>query len=317
MQLVLLLTFAFAAISARADVVASIRYFKAEGVSHYHLFLFRDDGTLVRQLTSPEDAHDVGPKFIERGQAILFTRKQGKKEQTWRIGTDGIGLRKLSKAPAGFPVKADPPSYFAHETEEKLQPPWEPVPDGFRMAVPGSKVELLTTNKDESGNVRQVMGTFHHIVMHDTESGTKVDLAVDRGEEIWMCGWMTCQGTPFLQREGMSVAFFYQTFGSSDVYRVGAIDLLREKVVPISQHNPADFVPHGTRPGFFSICSEFYQDLPGTSLVVNCLYLDWWDKDFKRVRFSQKLSLFGGASIFVAGQPQLDIPYDAERSRGF
>src|SRR6187401_2288362 len=59
---------------AGAEVVASIRYYQREGVSHYRLFVFSDDARSVRPLTSPEHAHDVMPIFAKDGKTITFKR---------------------------------------------------------------------------------------------------------------------------------------------------------------------------------------------------------------------------------------------------
>jgi hypothetical protein len=55
------------------------------------------------------------------------------------------------------------------------------------------------------------------------------------------------------------------------------------------------------------VCQDRYQPLGTTSHTVNCLYLDWWDGTLQRTRFARDISLFGGASIRVQGQPQLEI----------
>jgi len=67
----------FAACSlAQAEVAISIRYFKDAGTSHYHLFLYSDNGQLIRQLTASDDAQDTAPMFSSDGQKIYFTRQQ-------------------------------------------------------------------------------------------------------------------------------------------------------------------------------------------------------------------------------------------------
>ncbi len=36
-----------------SEIVIAIRYLQAEGTSHPHLYLYREDGKLLRQLTTP------------------------------------------------------------------------------------------------------------------------------------------------------------------------------------------------------------------------------------------------------------------------
>ena len=55
--------FLLSAMSARADaeIVIAIRYLQAEGTSHSHLYLYREDGKLIRQLTNDQSGQDSGP----------------------------------------------------------------------------------------------------------------------------------------------------------------------------------------------------------------------------------------------------------------
>jgi hypothetical protein len=48
--------FCFFAAIARADseIVIAIRYLQAQGTSHSHLYLYREDGKLLRQLTKDD-----------------------------------------------------------------------------------------------------------------------------------------------------------------------------------------------------------------------------------------------------------------------
>ena len=72
------ITFAAAGIlllvgSARAasEIVIAIRYLQAEGVSHSHLYLYRDDGKFLRQLTNENSGQDVDPIFAPNGEEIV------------------------------------------------------------------------------------------------------------------------------------------------------------------------------------------------------------------------------------------------------
>jgi hypothetical protein len=318
MKLVLLL-FLSAAQLATADVAISIRYFKSKGVSHYHLFLYRDDGKPIRQLTSPEDAHDVNPKFSPDGKTIFFTRLKGEAEENWRIETSGKAVQNLGpSAGEARPRRGD--IAYTQRIDDKVKAKWEAAEDGFRMAIPDSKDTLLLRNADISrfGNgptgeptLLPETRAFQALTLRESESGKETRLVTDRDEEAF-CSWLTQHDTPFLLRDGLRIAFYYQHTGSTYNYRVAAIDLLGKRIVPLTEESPADLIPHGTRAGFFSVCEERYRPLPGTSKTVNCLYLDWWDAKFKKVSFSKAISLFGGASVRMEGQPQLEIPKDAE-----
>ena len=88
---------AFIAIEVRAasEIVVAIRYLQAEGTSHSHLYLYREDGKFLRQLTSDNAGQDVDPVFAPDGEMIAFTReKEGSPLEFWSVkplgGTPGI-----------------------------------------------------------------------------------------------------------------------------------------------------------------------------------------------------------------------------------
>ena len=49
--------------NAASEIVVAIRYLQAEGESHSHLFLYQEDGTLLRQLTKDEIGPGPGSDF--------------------------------------------------------------------------------------------------------------------------------------------------------------------------------------------------------------------------------------------------------------
>lgn len=58
------------------EIVIAIRYLQAQGTSHSHLYLYRADGKLLRQLTSDNSGQDSGPIFTPDGASIVFTREK-------------------------------------------------------------------------------------------------------------------------------------------------------------------------------------------------------------------------------------------------
>jgi hypothetical protein len=54
-----------------SEIVIAIRYLRAEGTSHSHLYLYREDGKLVRQLTNDNFGQDVDPIFAPGGETIV------------------------------------------------------------------------------------------------------------------------------------------------------------------------------------------------------------------------------------------------------
>src|SRR5882762_8689834 len=81
---------------ADAEIVIAIRYLQAEGTSHSHLYLYREDGKLLRQLTNDNSGQDSGPIFAPDGSVIVFTReKSNKAREFWSVDPLGKALKKL------------------------------------------------------------------------------------------------------------------------------------------------------------------------------------------------------------------------------
>src|SRR5207248_3083788 len=55
---------------AASEIVIAIRYLQAEGTSHSHLYLYREDGKILRQLTTDNSGQDVDPIFAPDGEVI-------------------------------------------------------------------------------------------------------------------------------------------------------------------------------------------------------------------------------------------------------
>src|ERR1051325_8011727 len=81
---------------ADAEIVIAIRYLQAEGTSHSHLYLYRQDGKLLRQLTNDNSGQDSAPIFAPDGASIIFTREeQGGSREFWSVDPLGKALKKL------------------------------------------------------------------------------------------------------------------------------------------------------------------------------------------------------------------------------
>src|SRR3954451_24655652 len=108
------LAFVFAATSldAASEIVVAIRYLQAEGESHSHLFLYRDDGTLLRQLTKEERGQDTDPMFSPDGATILFTREIAEnKFEYWSVEPQSGGLKQLDIQPPWYEDAASSPFF--------------------------------------------------------------------------------------------------------------------------------------------------------------------------------------------------------------
>jgi len=57
------------------EIVLAIRYLQAEGSSHSHLYLYREDGRPLRQLTNDNSGQDSAAIFAPDGANIVFIRE--------------------------------------------------------------------------------------------------------------------------------------------------------------------------------------------------------------------------------------------------
>ena len=95
-----------------SEIVVAIRYLQAKGTSHSHLYLYREDGKLLRQLTNDNSGQDSDPIFASDGETIVFTReKPNDAREVWSIDPRGTKLKKLDAAPDWYSATKSSP-YF-------------------------------------------------------------------------------------------------------------------------------------------------------------------------------------------------------------
>src|ERR1700704_2624226 len=104
-RFVTLLLFLFAAttLNAASEIVVAIRYLQAQGESHAHLFLYQEDGTLLRQLTKDESGQDLDPIFAPDGETIMFSHEIGEnKFEFWSVEPKSAALKRLETEPEWY-----------------------------------------------------------------------------------------------------------------------------------------------------------------------------------------------------------------------
>src|SRR5438045_6586603 len=122
-------TIMLTATAARGDseIVIDIRYLQAKGTSHSHLYLYREGGKLLRQLTNDNSGQDSDPIFASDGETIVFTReKPNNTREFWSIDPRGTKLKKLDAAPDWYSAAKSSP-YFTSGGEEEA-PSSSPTP---------------------------------------------------------------------------------------------------------------------------------------------------------------------------------------------
>ena len=108
---------------ADAEIVIAIRYLQAEGTSRSHLYLFREDGKLLRQLTKDNSGQDSAPIFAPDGANIVFTReKPNNVREFWSVDPLGKALKKLEAAPDWYVAAKSSPYFTNVEPEESTSP---------------------------------------------------------------------------------------------------------------------------------------------------------------------------------------------------
>src|SRR3982075_4036175 len=104
-RLLIVGAFSFLALNLRAtsEIVIAIRYLQAEGTSHSHVYLYREDGKFLRQLTTDNSGQDVDPVFAPEGEMIVFTReKPNSPLEFWSVRPLGGDSTKLDSTPIWY-----------------------------------------------------------------------------------------------------------------------------------------------------------------------------------------------------------------------
>src|SRR6059058_4623890 len=105
------------------EIAIAIRYLQTEGTSHSHLYLYREDGKLLRQLTNDNSGQDSGPIFSPDGETIVFTReKPNKVREFWSVNPRGTELKKLDAAPDWYAQAKSSPYFTNVEPQEAGSP---------------------------------------------------------------------------------------------------------------------------------------------------------------------------------------------------
>jgi hypothetical protein len=143
-------TIMLTATAARGDseIVIAIRYLQAKGTSHSHLYLYREDGKLLRQLTNDNSGQDSDPIFSGDGGTIVFTREKDQRE-FWSSDPLGKKLKKLTTAPDWYSAAKNSPAFTSSEEEES--PESTPASPPEQSASPSARFEGTQEGQHQSG----------------------------------------------------------------------------------------------------------------------------------------------------------------------
>jgi hypothetical protein len=289
---------------AASEIVVAIRHLQAQGDSHAHLFLYREDGNLLRQLTKEESGQDLDPIFAPDGETIVFTREIAEnKLEFWSVKPKGAELKRLEAEPEWYANTKSSP-YFVWPEMEGSGDDESSIPFGQRtqrFRAPDGSVELVLREvKEDEGD--SVNGPEHgkHYVLRDLKSGKSIEFPKLPGfegavEQLQLKG----KSDRFLFEPPLRVAFFGVHLGSTDGDTNYALDLTNRRFVRLSP-NWAAPIPLPGEPAFLTMTYVRYVPIPGTQKTANCSFLERRDASLQKVRFAREDSaaICYGASMY-------------------
>jgi hypothetical protein len=300
---------------ADAEIVIAIRYLQAEGTSHSHLYLYREDGKLLRQLTNDNSGQDSGPIFAEDGGMIVFTRERPNDvREFWSVDPLGKTLRKLDAAPDWY-VGAKSSPYFTNiEPEESSSPspaappeesasPVETPPPSYKS--PDGSVELVL-REDPKDEDDQGDGPGHgkHYLLRDLKIGAETEFDKLPGfyGVFGLLHEKQDKDQHFLFDGPLRLAFFDLHLNSTDGDTVFALDLTGPRLVRLSP-NWATPIPLPGEAAFLTFTENRYVPIPGSKKTANCSYMERWDEKLNKIRYAREKSAARsyGASMYRPG----------------
>jgi hypothetical protein len=302
-MLALLVGAAVADAEPASELAIAIRYLQATGESHSHIFLYRADGKLLRQLTREDSGQDIDPIFSADGESIVFTRTRTRASpEFWLVSPRGENMRRLDAAPDWYTSAKTPPFFEwpdakadAEEYGARLQ----------QFRSPDGAYELvLREMKGEEADTLNEPGHGKHYLLRDLEKGDQVEFGSLPGfegavEQLQLRG----SDQRFFIAPPLRLAFFGVHLNSTDGDTDYALDLPGRRFVRLSP-NWAAPVPLPDEPAFLTITSNRYVPIAGSSKTANCTYLELWDAELHKVRFAREraAAICYGASMYRPGK---------------
>jgi len=281
--------------SARAatEVVVAERYLLPRGhASHASLFLYREDGQLVRKLTTGGAGQDSDPGFASDGKAIVFTRLgPGSRKEFWSVATTGRGLRRLEQAPGWYIARTPSPCYhWPDDPSDASQLPIYRSPDGAYA--------LLADTPDENGEPVSRTWTLRNLKIGKTMPYPRPD---GWGGQVRTLGANSNQ--PFLLDGALRTAFVSVHRNDSHSHQVFALNLERPRMIPLSIDEAVVYPLRGDA-AFLSVATTLFDvAIPHSDMHETSQYLERWNAHFHHVRYgTEAAAWFYGASVYRPGR---------------
>lgn len=292
---------------AANEIVVANRYLLANKTSHAHLFLYREDGKLLRQLTRDNSGQDRNPIFAPDGESIVWTREfPNKPKQYWSIKPRGNHLRRLKVAPAWYRSTHTSPFFSDLDTPGGSENGDPGIGDKApRICTPDGAMELVL--REMAGDEdEQTDGEGHgsHYLLRDLKTKKETEFGKLPGfQSVYS---LLHEGRDakrhFLWEDKMHVAFFGLHLDSTDGDTVFALDFFKKRLVRLSP-NWAAPIPLDGESAFLTLTYQRYVPIPQTKKTANCCYMERWDSAFHKIRYaSRNCVICYGASLYRAGK---------------
>ena len=321
-------------VRADSEIVIAIRYLQAEGTSHVHLYLYREDGKFLRQLTKDNSGQDFDPIFAADGSTILFTReKPNVVREFWSVDPLGKQLKKLDAPPEWYTATKSSPYFTNAESEEAASPSPTPSPE----SSPGA-ASSTSENAEQSQHVTET--ALDASARAQDRPPANIKSPNDSGEIFWRRGkdkndpldWVmwfrdsksgkeieigNLPGFPsfepmhetehkdqqFLFDGPLRFLFFDSHLNSTDGSTVLAFDFNRPRLEPLSP-NWATPILLPNEPAFLTLTENRYVPIPGSTKTANCSYLERWDEKLNHIRYAREKSaaICYGMSMYRSGK---------------
>ena len=283
-----------------SEIVIAIRYLQAQGESHSHLYLYREDGKVLRQLTKHNSGQDSDPMFSPTGDAIVFTREEPNNvREFWSVSPRGTDLKKLEAGPDWY-TQAKSSPYFTNVEPQKAgsadatSSPADSASFGA-TSVPSYKSPdgLLEVILKTDPNDDQFNGPGHgkHFVLRDLKTGTETEFLKIPGfyGAFELLHDNQDQDRYFLFDGPLQLAFFDLHLNSTDGDTVFALDLMAPRLVRLSP-NWATPIPLPGEPAFLTYTENRYVPIPASTKTANCSYIERWDDKLNHIRYAREKS---------------------------
>ena len=284
-----------------AEVVVSTRYLQRTGPSHAHLYLYRADGKLLRQLTADDGGQDQNPVFSPDGATIVFTRSHDAGATEFcSIEPRGGNLHVLAAAPGWYRDAQPSPSFTDPPRNEKV-----PNPPEYRSAD-GKVAIVLTLKPGDPANDINGEGHGKSYALDDGESKYD-DTLGDLPGFVGLWNLLECPATGgsgrFLITDPLRAAFFNLHLNSTDGDTVFALDIKEKQFVRLSPNYAVPF-PLPGEAGFLTLTEQRYVPFGDGRHTANCSYVEHWDAHFHKVRYAREKAAAGcgGASMYRPGK---------------